>query len=98
MTVPLPGYATSTNSWNKRAECGYAGLANQGATCYMNSLLQVGVDWPSPLSTVVPVVESSRATGAVSFSVCCMFGPAIPQALFMTPEFRRAMYAWQVRA
>ena len=34
----------------------FAGLSNQGATCYMNSLLQT---------------------------------------LFMTPEFRRALYSWR---
>lgn len=34
----------------------YLGLSNQGATCYMNSLLQT---------------------------------------LFMTPEFRKALYSWQ---
>lgn len=27
-------------SYNSRRECGYVGLRNQGATCYMNSLLQ----------------------------------------------------------
>ena len=27
-------------SWDSRKETGYVGLKNQGATCYMNSLLQ----------------------------------------------------------
>lgn len=28
------------SNWNKKADCGYVGLSNQGATCYLNSLLQ----------------------------------------------------------
>jgi ubiquitin carboxyl-terminal hydrolase 47 len=40
---------------NDRAAASYAGLSNQGATCYLNGLLQT---------------------------------------LFMTPEFRRAVYSW----
>ncbi len=35
-----PAPVTAYN-WDARASCGYAGLTNQGATCYMNSLLQV---------------------------------------------------------
>ena len=29
-----------TSNWNKKADCGFVGLSNQGATCYLNSLLQ----------------------------------------------------------
>ena len=29
-------------SWDSKKHTGYVGLKNQGATCYMNSLLQVG--------------------------------------------------------
>jgi ubiquitin carboxyl-terminal hydrolase 7 len=29
-----------TRSWNSKAETGYIGLKNQGATCYLNSLIQ----------------------------------------------------------
>lgn len=28
------------NSWDSKKHTGYVGLKNQGATCYMNSLLQ----------------------------------------------------------
>ena len=28
-------------SWDSKKHTGYVGLKNQGATCYMNSLLQV---------------------------------------------------------
>ncbi len=28
-------------SWDSKKHTGYVGLQNQGATCYMNSLLQV---------------------------------------------------------
>ncbi len=38
--APLPSPASSTSSGGRR-KAGYSGLANQGATCYMNSLLQV---------------------------------------------------------
>jgi ubiquitin carboxyl-terminal hydrolase 47 len=37
------GSHSSYSSWsvpNERASCGFAGLKNQGATCYLNSLLQ----------------------------------------------------------
>ena len=30
-------------SWDSKKHTGYVGLKNQGATCYMNSLLQVSV-------------------------------------------------------
>lgn len=29
-----------TSRWNQKADCGFVGLSNQGATCYLNSLLQ----------------------------------------------------------
>lgn len=50
--------SSTVSSWNQKATHGHAGLANQGATCYMNSLLQ---------------------------------------ALFMTPELRRGLYAWEFK-
>jgi ubiquitin C-terminal hydrolase len=43
------------SDWNKKSSTGFVGLSNQGATCYMNSLIQT---------------------------------------LYMTPEFRYALYKW----
>ena len=45
----------STTDWDRKSETGFVGLNNQGATCYLNSLLQ---------------------------------------SLFMTPEFRNAIYEY----
>eukprot|EP00048_Salpingoeca_helianthica_P014812 m.223684 g.223684 ORF g.223684 m.223684 type:complete len:1224 (+) comp16297_c0_seq1:475-4146(+) len=48
--------ATSSYNYDRLSDTGFVGLANQGATCYLNSLLQT---------------------------------------LFMTPEFRNALYEWR---
>lgn len=45
--------------WNSKSSTGFVGLSNQGATCYMNSLIQT---------------------------------------LYMTPEFRSALYKWNAKA
>jgi ubiquitin C-terminal hydrolase/predicted N-acetyltransferase YhbS len=54
---PLLNYRpiSPANYYNRKSETGYTGLSNQGATCYMNSLIQ---------------------------------------SLYMTPEFRSAVYNW----
>lgn len=40
----VPTYGPSMNTlsydWNKKSDTGFVGLSNQGATCYMNSLIQ----------------------------------------------------------
>jgi len=48
-------YSSGYTDWNKKSKCGFVGLSNQGATCYLNSLIQ---------------------------------------SLYMTPEFRYAVYKW----
>lgn len=50
-----PSPSSWISSYDKKSATGFAGLSNQGATCYMNSLIQ---------------------------------------GLFMTPEFRTAVYNW----
>merc|ERR1719295_1865745 len=45
-------------NFNNRSSSGYVGLSNQGATCYLNSLLQ---------------------------------------CLYMTPEFRHALFSWRYK-
>jgi len=52
------GYSSGSD-WNKKSKTGFVGLSNQGATCYMNSLIQT---------------------------------------LYMTPEFRAALYKWNFDA
>lgn len=39
-SVPSSGGRTDTSSYDSKKETGHVGLKNQGATCYMNSLLQ----------------------------------------------------------
>jgi len=40
MEVRKSLFSVTWHSWDSRKETGYVGLKNQGATCYMNSLLQ----------------------------------------------------------
>jgi len=58
----------SSGHWDSRKETGFVGLKNQGATCYMNSLLQtlysVGAFRKSVYS--MPLPESSGANGALN--------------------------------
>jgi len=48
-------YSGGMSEWNKKSKTGFVGLSNQGATCYLNSLIQT---------------------------------------LYMTPDFRNAVYRW----
>ena len=52
------GVRTAVSTWGQKSSSGYVGLSNQGATCYLNSLLQ---------------------------------------CLYMTPEFRHALFTWKYK-
>eukprot|EP01084_Bolivina_argentea_P052315 96099_1 len=58
MAPNAPKMRIAVAHWGKKSSSGYVGLANQGATCYLNSLLQ---------------------------------------CLYMTPEFRHALFTWQYK-
>lgn len=66
----------------------YAGLVNQASTCYLNSLLQV--------SRAVPRCWGHPTlTGVSCLGLACLVH--VLQTLFMTPELRSVLYAWEVR-
>lgn len=76
----------------------YAGLSNQGSTCYLNSLLQVRACCAAqcadrcagPLGHIV----TTPCVCAWQQQPVCIW---VAQTLYMTPELRHALYKWQVR-
>jgi hypothetical protein len=70
-------------SYDSRAETGHVGLKNQGATCYMNSLLQYLFHVPALRKAVyhMPTAESDEpgscmplALQVCGFVLCCVLG------------------------
>ena len=58
-------------SWDSKKHTGYVGLKNQGATCYMNSLLQVNLLGLNPLSLPLTNREPSRKLNLVHSNLTC---------------------------
>jgi hypothetical protein len=73
-------------------ECAFVGLINQGSTCYLNSLLQVGMlayeyglqSTTSRRGRHHPLQQKQALTMVAAF-------PCLPQTCFMIPEFRGAI-------
>eukprot|EP00217_Crustomastix_stigmatica_P013559 CAMPEP_0183795834 /NCGR_PEP_ID=MMETSP0803_2-20130417/5345_1 /TAXON_ID=195967 /ORGANISM="Crustomastix stigmata, Strain CCMP3273" /LENGTH=997 /DNA_ID=CAMNT_0026040337 /DNA_START=433 /DNA_END=3426 /DNA_ORIENTATION=- len=63
------------NHYNSRQETGYIGLKNQGATCYMNSLLQTLFHIPYFRKAVyhLPTTESDRADKSIPLALQSLF-------------------------
>ncbi len=65
------------NDWNydSRAETGHVGLKNQGATCYMNSLLQTLFHVPYFRKAVyhMPTTESDEASASIPLALQALF-------------------------
>lgn len=65
------------NDWNydSRAETGHVGLKNQGATCYMNSLLQTLFHVPYFRKAVyhMPTTESDEVSASIPLALQALF-------------------------
>lgn len=69
-------------TYNSRRETGYVGLANQGATCYMNSLLQVLFNIPRFRAGVFAIPTSKSTKGDATSNI-----PLALQRLFFHLEY-----------
>ncbi|KAF9680759.1 hypothetical protein SADUNF_Sadunf06G0155000 [Salix dunnii] len=62
-------------SYDSKKETGYVGLKNQGATCYMNSLLQTQYHIPYFRKAVyhMPTTENDMPTGSIPLALQSLF-------------------------
>ncbi|KAL9675747.1 hypothetical protein QQ045_003953 [Rhodiola kirilowii] len=62
-------------AYDSKKETGYVGLKNQGATCYMNSLLQTLYHIPYFRKAVyhMPTTENDLPSGSIPLALQCLF-------------------------
>ncbi|KAH3762073.1 ubiquitin hydrolase [Pelomyxa schiedti] len=78
ITLPLSSMSWSYSPHdNSRSECGYVGLKNLGATCYMNSLLQQLYMHPEFRTRILlatpPKDGTGQSTESVLYQMQCLF-------------------------
>ncbi|GAB0492871.1 hypothetical protein MMPV_004141 [Pyropia vietnamensis] len=81
------GSITVLPDWDSRAETGYVGLRNQGATCYLNSLLQMLYCLPGFRRMVyaLPIPPPEGAAGAEK----------VPAAIYQCHELQKVFHGLQ---
>lgn len=81
------GPITVLPDWDSRAETGYVGLRNQGATCYLNSLLQMLYCLPGfrRLVYALPIPPPEGTPGAEK----------VPAAIYQCHELQKVFHGLQ---
>ncbi|XP_064607447.1 ubiquitin carboxyl-terminal hydrolase 24-like isoform X2 [Liolophura sinensis] len=92
----------SANEWeymppvDGRADCGFVGLKNAGATCYMNSVIQQLFMTPGIPDTVLGVDEENPDEDSVFYQIQQMYGHLLESKLqYHVPErFWKVFKLW----